>query len=236
MNLIDVINDIINNVINYIINNKPLSFFLNNTDQHEHVTFRVRSFWYQNNSWNFTPWNFTLSWAPGCGAFSFPKILPGGRSPVSAWECECVKQFFPVLGHPKTASFRPGQGDMVGNQQKIEVLLVLTNFQASLGAGHRWLFSKILEKHGWAWCWCLPIWVRSENPVPTRGGVVVLDFRRVLPWTVHDSSDGRRIILTLVGVEDILGAESALTHHSHPSLCSLIRNLAKDRKCNGFYF
>lgn len=40
MKLIDVINDIINNVINDIINNKPLSFFsLNNTDQHEHVTF-----------------------------------------------------------------------------------------------------------------------------------------------------------------------------------------------------
>lgn len=39
-----------------------------------------------------------LSWAPGCGAFSFPEILPGGRRPVSVWECEYVKQFFPVLG------------------------------------------------------------------------------------------------------------------------------------------
>lgn len=133
------------------------------------------------------PGSFTLSWAPGCGTFSFPEILPGGRRPVSWWECECVKQFFSVLHHPKAASFRPGQGDMVGNRQKTEVFFALTNIQASLGAGHHWLFSKILEKHGWAWSWCLPTWVRSENPVPTRGGVVVLDSLRVLPWIVHDS-------------------------------------------------
>lgn len=48
--------------------------------------------------------------------------------------------------------------------------------------------------------------------------------------------DGRKITLMLVEAEDILGAESALTDHSHSSLCSLIGNLAKDRKCNSFYF
>lgn len=180
------------------------------------MTFWVRSFWYQNNSWNFIPWDFTLSWVPGYGAFSFPEILPGGRRPVShsVWGCEYIKQFFPVLGHPKPGCLLPAWAGRHGRKPTENWGFVC--FNEHPGIFRNWALLAFLKDTQEVWmsltlvtAYLSEVWDFCAH----QGRVLVPDRRRgYSPALCMTWGDGCRITLTLVGVEDILGALSVLTH------------------------